>query len=118
MIKAQHDEHVYAISSFNTAYESINELASNVYKKVNGWEEGSALAGFPLEELLEIVDRVRIPLAEKKFDGQKLSIKEESYLDMMELLTDKILNSMAPTPEEPDDVKSAMLHAKRLLQGM
>jgi len=118
MLKAQHNGHIYTASRFNTLNESTVDLASNVYKKVNGWELGSTLAGFPAEEILEIIDRVRIPLAEKQFDGEKLSLREESYLSMMEILTDKILNSIAPIPAEPPEVKNAMRHAKTLMQGI
>lgn len=118
MLQAQHNGNTYDVSSFKAPIEEISELASNVYKKVNGWEPMGTLTGFTADETLEIIDRIRIPLAGKKFDGQRLSLKEESYLTMMETLTDKILNSIAPVPEESPEVRSAMLHAKRLLQGI
>lgn len=116
MLSAQHNGRTYTMSSFNTATQPDTELASNVYKKVNGWEPVSALAGFSTDEILEIIDNIRIPLARKIFDGERLTTREETYLSMTEYLTDKILNSIAPVPVESHEVKTTMLHAKRLLQ--
>jgi len=54
MLKAHHNGHIYAVSSFDTTNESTMDLASNAYKRINGWELGSILAGFPAEEILDI----------------------------------------------------------------
>ena len=69
------------------------------------------------QEILEIIDRIRIPLAIKKIDGERLSFRDECYLSMTETLVDRILNSISPIPEESSEVKTAMIHAKSLLKG-
>jgi hypothetical protein len=120
MLNARHEGQRYKVSSFSTAGGlSDIELASKAYRKVNGWAEelGGNLSGFSPEEVLDLIDRIRIPLAEKRFDGKPLSAREEIYLSMMDSLTDKLLNSLAPMPEEPADVKSALVYAKRLINA-
>jgi len=116
MLKAQHNSQNHGLFSFNTENQSAIEIASAAYKKVNGWEHERAFVGFPADVMLEIIDSIRIPLESKKIDGEPLSHREESYLSMMEFLTDGILNSIAPIPEEPIEVRMALLHAKRIAQ--
>jgi len=60
------------------------------------------------DELLEIVDRFRIPLAEKQYNGEELSNQETSDLILLDDMVVMILLNNQEMPSESDEVKYAM----------
>jgi hypothetical protein len=69
------------------------------------------------EELLEAIDQIRFPLAEKRLEGEELSETQLIYLEVLDSLTDKVLSRFAPEPEESIDVKLALVEARRIAQN-
>lgn len=64
-----------------------------------------------MDEILEIIDTYRIPLAEKRLAGE-LTERERISLEMLDSLTDTLLS--VPEPDEPLDVKLALEYAQCL----
>jgi hypothetical protein len=67
-----------------------------------------------MNEILEIIDKYRIPLAEKRLKGEVLTEKEYIYLEILDSLTDNILSQISPEPDEPLDIKLALEYAQRV----
>ncbi len=107
--------------------KNLSEVVASLYKKVHGYcwklfttEEVSdnLFDNTPMNEVLEIIDEYRIPLAEKRLDREELTEKELTYLEILDSLTDSILSGIAPEPSEPLDVKLALEYAKKLSPGI
>jgi len=101
-------------TSFLIEKKSVGNEVGILYRHICLKNE-SILQGYRMEDLLEIIDRLRIPLAEKVFDGVALSEDEQNHLELLEGLTENLLLNIAPKPEVPQDVKSALQHAKSLM---
>ena len=74
-----------------------------------------SLGGFSAEDLLEIIDRLRTPLEEALFRGEPISDSENSYLSIMQELTDKLLRTISPAKDESPELEAAMRKTKYLL---
>lgn len=122
-------EDVESTTSFFRAegMDNIGEIVASLYEKVHGycWElfyrekdTANLFADTSMSEVLEIIDKYRIPLAEKRLEGEELSEKELIYLEMFDSLTDIILSGMSPEPDEPLDVKLALDYAKKFAPGI
>jgi len=66
------------------------------------------------ECLLEVLDRFRTPLAEKRIRGILLSEKDSAQLEILDAITDDIFRKMPPDPEIKDAEKLALDYAKSL----
>jgi hypothetical protein len=111
------DNEQYETVPFKAKQElSSSEIVSDLYKKVNGWafDTANPFKDTPLDEILEKIDILRMPLAEKRMEGVRLTNREFIYLSMLDSLTDQILSSFSKEQEEPLDVKLALEIAARV----
>lgn len=105
--------------------ENLGEDVSRIYKLVQGYSQKEEVnytrintsVDVSEEELLEAIDQIRFPLAEKRLEGEDLSETQLIYLEILDSLTDKVLSRFAPEPEESIDVKLALEEAKRIAQN-
>ena len=71
-----------------------------------------------VEEILEIVDGFRKPLADRRLEGESLTNSENELLTFLDNLTDYILQLECPEPKQDEEVTQALEQACKLAQSI